>query len=293
MKPLIHRGVCRWIQRKTNHSFNALYYCYFTKCPHAYSICQKREVSLPLMQLGLQTDIYLAGDRGAGREVRERAGQLCPPGEFGMCPPRASRRPRVKVNKGAMWTASSSLQQPLTNPFFHPSSHSPVTGIRLFIHWPRPPLAIHTSSATCRLFYILQFHVQTWGQGPFSTVCNSLTVKRSRVAAVDGLRQGCKQRFSICRRYSPTKTHCSIKPAHTCKTCLSTYPVSGATSANTSIYTVDYLKCQAECSIFSTHEGIWENICKRWCIQTVTKAGEVWKPILSWGDGEQKVPIPQ
>lgn len=247
MKP--YREVCRWIQMKTSHSFNALYCCYFTKCWHAHSICQKREVSLPLMQLWLQTDIYLTGDRGAGREVRERAGQLCPPGEFGMCPPRASRRPRVKVNKGAMWTASSNLSP---NPFFHPSSHSPVTGIRLFIHWPRPPLAIHTSSATCHLFYILQFHVQTWGQGPLSTVCNSLTVKHSRVAAVDGLRQGCKQCFSICGRYSPTKTHCSIKHAHTCKMCWSTYPASGATSANTSIYTVDYLKCQAECSIFST-----------------------------------------
>lgn len=65
------------------------------------------------MQPRLQADIYLTGDRGAGREVRARAGQLCPPVEFGMCPPRASRRPGVKVNKGAIWTASS-------NPFFHP-----------------------------------------------------------------------------------------------------------------------------------------------------------------------------
>lgn len=136
---------------------------------------------MPLMQPWLQTDIYLTGDRGAGREVRERAGQLCPPGEFGMCPPRASRGPGVKVNKGAMWTASSN---PLTYPFFRPSSHSPVTGIGLFIQWPRPPVAIHTCTATCCLFYILQLHVQTWGQGLLSTVCNSLTLKHSRVAAV-------------------------------------------------------------------------------------------------------------
>ncbi|CAG04276.1 unnamed protein product [Tetraodon nigroviridis] len=88
-------------------------------------ICRKSEVSE--MQPRLQADIYLTGDRGAGREVRARAGQLCPPVEFGMCPPWASRRPGVKVNKGAIWTASS-------NPFFHPSSHSLVTGIGHFIH---------------------------------------------------------------------------------------------------------------------------------------------------------------
>lgn len=69
----------------------------------------------------LQTDIYLTGDRGAGREVRGRVGQRCPPGEFGMCPPRASRRPGVKVNKGAMWTASSN---PSPTPFsaLHPTA---------------------------------------------------------------------------------------------------------------------------------------------------------------------------
>lgn len=83
--------------------------------------------------------------------MRERAGQLCPPVEFGMCPPRASRRPGVKVNKGAIWTASS-------NPSFHPPSHSPVTGIGLSIQWPRPPVVAHTIAAACRLLCRTQKH---------------------------------------------------------------------------------------------------------------------------------------
>lgn len=107
--------------------------------------CEKSRVSVSVMQHRLQADIYLTGDRGVGREVRARAGQLCPPVEFGMCPPRASCRPGVKVNKGAIWTASS-------NPFFHPPSHSPETGIGHFIHWPHPPAVTHSIAATCRLF---------------------------------------------------------------------------------------------------------------------------------------------
>lgn len=159
----------------------------------------RRGVSTLLMQPWLRTDIYLTGDRGAGRGVRDRAGRLCLPGEFGMCPPRASCRPRVKVNKGAMWTASSN---PLYQPLFRPSSHSPATGIGLFIQWPHPPVTIHTSTATCRLFYILQLHVQTWGQGPFSTVCNSVTLKHSQVATVYGCWWWFKQWFSMCVKYS-------------------------------------------------------------------------------------------
>lgn len=107
----------------------------------------------------LQKDIYLAGDTGAGSEVTERAGQLCPPGEFGMCPPRASCGPGVKVNKGAMRTASSSRFSTL-----HPTPQQQKSG--LFMRWPRPPEAIHTSTATCCLSCILPHRVPTWGQGP-------------------------------------------------------------------------------------------------------------------------------
>lgn len=103
-------------------------------------------MKLPLVQAWIQTDIYLTGDRGAGSEVTERAGQLCPPGEFGMCPLQASCGPGVKVNKGAMWTASR-------NPLSYPSSYTLVTGIGLFMQLPRPLKAIYTSSATCRLFH--------------------------------------------------------------------------------------------------------------------------------------------
>lgn len=132
------------------------------------------------MQCRLQADIYLTGDRGAGREVRARAGQLCPPVEFGMCPPRASRRPGVKVNKGAIWSASS-------NPFFHPPSHSPVTGIGHFIHWPRPPAVTHTIAATCRLFYILRLRVQTLDWALFSAVWHRYTLGQTRSGAADSL----------------------------------------------------------------------------------------------------------
>lgn len=89
----------------------------------------RKRILPPFMLPWLQTDTYLTRDRGAGREVSERAGQLCPPGEFGMCPPRASRRPWVKVNKGATWAASSS---PLYHPLFRLASHRPVTEIGLF-----------------------------------------------------------------------------------------------------------------------------------------------------------------
>lgn len=126
-------------------------------------ICEKSGVSVSVMQPRFQADIYLTGDRGAGKEVRARAGQLCPPVEFGMCPPRASRSPEVKVNKGAIWTASS-------NPSFHPPSHSPGTGIGHFIHWPRPSVVTHTIAATCRLFDILWLPVQTLDWALFSAV---------------------------------------------------------------------------------------------------------------------------
>lgn len=132
------------------------------------------------MQPRLLADIYLTWGRGAGRGVRERAGQLCPPVEFGMCPPQASRRPGVKVNKGAIWTASS-------NPFFHPPSHSPVTGIGHFIHWPRPPAVGHTIAATCSLFYILRLRVQTLDRALFTAVWHSNTVGYTRSGGANRL----------------------------------------------------------------------------------------------------------
>lgn len=132
------------------------------------------------MQPRLQADIYLTGDRGAGREVKTRAGQLCPPVEFGMCPPWASRRPGVKVNKGAIWTAFST-------PFFHPPSHSPVTGTGHFIHWPRPPAITHTIAATCRLIHILRLRVQTLDWALFSAVWHRCAVGQTRPGAANSL----------------------------------------------------------------------------------------------------------
>lgn len=143
-------------------------------------MCEKSGFWVSVMQLRLQADIYLTGDRGAGREVRARAGQLCPPVEFGMCPPRASRRPGVKVNKGAIWTASS-------NPFFHPPSHSPVTWIGHFIHWPRPPAVTHTIAPACRLLHTLRLRVQTFDWALFSAVWHRFAVGHNRSGVANSL----------------------------------------------------------------------------------------------------------
>lgn len=257
----------------------------------------------------LQTHIYLTGDRGAGREVRERAGQLCPPGEFGMCPPWASRGPGVKVNKGAMWTASCN---PLTNPFFRPSSCSPVTGIGLFIHWPRPPVAIHTSTATCRLFYILKLHVQTWGQGPLSTVCNSLTLKHSRVAAVYGLWRRCKQRLSMCVKYSQMQTHfplhaecaptCTRAIARNSEHALQRIPTAHLRLRFSFFFLLPACGWRLHLASMLTHtqtrvrtETQTPPVMKsRAAFHWNTRVGECREKnlILNWGDGGQRVPVP-
>lgn len=122
---------------------------------------REQGVWVALMQPWLQTDIYQTGDRGAGREVTERAGQLCPPGEFGMCPPWASCRPGVKVNKRG--DADRLQQPPLPSPFFF--HHSPRNR-----NQPLYPLA----TPSCSHPY-LHCHMP-----PFSTFSSSMSVHEAK-----------------------------------------------------------------------------------------------------------------